>query len=62
MKNEIDHLRGHVIVCGFGRIGRLLARDLTAARTGFVVVEREESRILNARGMGYLWRAGRGHR
>jgi voltage-gated potassium channel len=54
MKNEIDHLKGHVIVCGFGRIGRLLARDLTAAGQSFVVIEREESRIVNARGMGYL--------
>jgi Trk K+ transport system NAD-binding subunit len=54
MKNEIDHLKGHVIICGFGRIGRLLARDLTSANQGFVIVEREESRIVHARGMGYL--------
>ena len=54
MKNEIDHLKGHVIVCGFGRIGRLLARDLMAARAGFVIIERDESRIVHARGMDYL--------
>jgi Trk K+ transport system NAD-binding subunit len=54
MKNEIDHLKGHVIVCGFGRIGRLLARDLMAAGAGFVIIERDESRIAHARGMGYL--------
>ena len=53
MKNEIDHLKGHVIICGFGRIGRLLARDLTAAGTAFVVIERSETRIVTARGMGY---------
>jgi voltage-gated potassium channel len=54
MKNEIDRLNGHVIVCGFGRIGRLLSRDLTAAGVGFVVIERDEHRIVSARGMGYL--------
>jgi len=54
MKNEIDQLKGHVIVCGFGRIGRLLSRDLTAAGVPFVVVERQEPRIENARKMGYL--------
>ena len=54
MKNEIDQLNGHVIVCGFGRIGRLLSRDLKAAGVGFVVVERQEARIENARAMGYL--------
>ncbi len=54
MKNEIDQLKGHVIVCGFGRIGRLLSRDLTAANHGFVIVEKEEDRIVSARAMGYL--------
>jgi voltage-gated potassium channel len=54
MKNEIDHLKGHVIVCGFGRIGRLLSRDLTTAGSGFVVVERDEHRIDHARSLGYL--------
>ena len=54
MKNEIDQLKGHVIVCGFGRIGRLLSRDLTTAGAGFVVVDHDEHRIVNARGMGYL--------
>jgi len=54
MKNEIDKLKDHVIVCGFGRIGRLLSRDLTAAGAKFVIVEREEARIVTARGMGYL--------
>lgn len=58
MKNEIDQLNGHVIVCGFGRIGRLLSRDLKAAGVGFVVVERQEARIENARAMGYLCVSG----
>jgi voltage-gated potassium channel len=54
MKNDIDRLEGHVIVCGFGRIGRLLSRDLKSAGQKFVVIERQEDRIVNARGMGYL--------
>jgi Trk K+ transport system NAD-binding subunit len=54
MKNEIDHLHGHVIICGYGRIGNMLARDLAAASTGFVVIERTEQRIAQARDMGYL--------
>jgi len=54
MKSEIDQLKNHVIVCGFGRIGRLLSRDLMAAGTPFVVVEREEGRIESARDKGYL--------
>jgi Trk K+ transport system NAD-binding subunit len=54
MKNEIDHLQAHVIICGFGRIGNMLSRDLRAAGAGFVVIERSEQRITQAREMGYL--------
>ena len=54
MKNDIDKLKGHVILCGFGRIGRLLSRDLTTAGSRFVIIERDEHRVVNARGMGYL--------
>jgi Trk K+ transport system NAD-binding subunit len=54
MKSEIDHLRGHVIICGFGRIGNMLSRDLNAGNTRFVIVERNEKRIAQARELGYL--------
>ncbi len=54
MKNEIDHLKNHVIICGFGRIGNMLARDLQAGRARFVVIERDEKRAAEARNLGYL--------
>ena len=54
MKNDIDKLKDHVILCGSGRIGRLLSRDLTTAAAGFVIIERDEHRVANARAMGYL--------
>ncbi|MDR3506439.1 MAG: potassium channel protein [Caulobacteraceae bacterium] len=54
MKSEIDHLKGHVIVCGFGRIGVMLAQELTRGRAEFVILEREDKRYNEARDMGYL--------
>jgi Trk K+ transport system NAD-binding subunit len=54
MKSEIDHLVKHVIVCGFGRIGTMLARDLRAGRAPFVVIERDEKRAAEAHELGYL--------
>jgi Trk K+ transport system NAD-binding subunit len=54
MKNQIDQLRDHVIICGFGRIGAMVARELTAGRTRFVVLERGETRFAEARERGYL--------
>jgi len=58
MKNEIEHLKGHVIVCGFGRIGNMLARELKDGKTSFLIVERAEKRIAEARALGYLAIAG----
>lgn len=54
MKNEIDRLTGHVIVCGFGRIGSMLAQELSAGQTPFIVLERSERRFVEARDLGYL--------
>jgi voltage-gated potassium channel len=43
----IDSLTDHHIICGFGRVGRQVARDLRAARARYVVVDsRAENRQL----------------
>jgi voltage-gated potassium channel len=43
----IDSLTDHHIICGFGRVGRQVARDLRAARAKYVVVDsRAENREL----------------
>ncbi len=54
VKTDIDKLQGHVIICGFGRIGVRLAKDLAIGGVKFVVLEREEARLGEARELGYL--------
>ena len=54
MNSAIDRLSSHVIVCGFGRIGLMLARELEAGRLAFVIVDRNEERLAEARALGYL--------
>jgi voltage-gated potassium channel len=54
MQKDIAALDGHVIVCGYGRIGQMLARDLAAARTHCVVLERSPERVQQARADGHL--------
>jgi len=54
MKNQIEELHDHVIICGYGRIGVMLARELAAARQRFVVLERDETRHAQAQAQGYL--------
>jgi voltage-gated potassium channel len=54
MQAQIDQLSGHVVVCGFGRIGSVLAHSLSASSAGFVVIEAEEVKADQAREQGYL--------
>ncbi len=54
VKSDIEKLKGHVIVCGFGRMGVMLAKDLAVAGVAFVILEREDKRFAEARALGYL--------
>ena len=58
VKSDIDKLKGHVIVCGFGRIGVMLAKELAAGGAAFVILERGDKRFAEAREMGYLVHQG----
>ena len=42
---EIDRLSDHVIICGFGRMGEILASELHKQKQPFVVVENDTERI-----------------
>jgi voltage-gated potassium channel len=54
MTNQIDRLRNHVIVCGFGRIGGMLAQELQAGGADFIIVEPADGPVGHARSLGYL--------
>ena len=54
MQKDIDQLTGHVIICGFGRIGQSLVVDLKAGGQEFVVVDRGDSRLEAAKAQGCL--------
>lgn len=47
-KRMIDKLQNHVIVCGFGRVGRNASFELQRARVPFVVMDRSEERVERA--------------
>jgi voltage-gated potassium channel Kch len=54
MQNQIAKLKDHIIICGFGRIGQMLAQELKAGGAQFVVIERDEQRVEQARNLGLL--------
>ena len=41
-------MSGHVIVCGWGRVGRAIAEELTAAGTDLVVIDLDPTRVAEA--------------
>jgi voltage-gated potassium channel len=58
VKAEIDKLDRHVIVVGFGRIGLMLAKGLSAGGAEFVVIEQNDKRAAEVRALGYLCLVG----
>ena len=54
MTRGIDRLQDHTIVCGIGRMGSMLARELHAAGKPFVVIDTDQPRLQEAEDRGYL--------
>ena len=54
----IDSLNDHHIICGFGRVGRQVARDLSVAHASFVVVDPEPGNRQLAESFGILFIEG----
>jgi voltage-gated potassium channel len=50
----LDALKAHIIVCGFGRVGRFVAQDLKAEEIPFVILEKDPERVELTRRHGYL--------
>ncbi|TWU46953.1 potassium channel family protein [Rubripirellula reticaptiva] len=54
MSRGIEQANGHVIICGFGRVGRMLASELKELDEPFVCVDSNPERIAQADELGYL--------
>jgi voltage-gated potassium channel len=52
LQKMIDSYTDHYIICGFGRVGRQVARDLRAARADYVVIDPNPDNREAARGIG----------
>ncbi len=51
-KRMVDALSDHIILCGYGRVGRAVAEDLNRRGTDVVVVEIDQERVDRAVGDG----------
>ena len=60
MQKTIDRLRDHIILCGYGRVGRRAGEELRAAGTPYVVLDFGEEALEHAREMDDLYIDGSG--
>jgi voltage-gated potassium channel len=58
MIREIETLKQHVIICGYGRMGQILARRLAEAQQPFVIIDNDSDRAAKAEALGYLVQFG----
>ncbi len=58
LDTQINKLKNHFIICGYGRIGRVLARFLVEKYVDVVVIERSEKRIAKLDEDGVLYLVG----
>lgn len=55
VQKQITELKDHYIVCGFGRIGRIICNELAADKVNFVVIEQDPSIIETIESKNYLF-------
>ncbi len=58
LKKMIDKMDNHYIVCGYGRIGHLICRELTAGKVPYVVIDDNPEVIEKVQDEGYIYCRG----
>jgi voltage-gated potassium channel len=54
MKKMIKTTSDHIIICGFGRIGQTICKELAESEIPCVVIDRDEDRIAEVIACGYM--------
>lgn len=52
VKRQLDQLRDHFIVCGYGQMGQIIVEELLSQKIPFVVIDIEESMAIRFREKG----------
>jgi len=58
MENKISKISGHIIIAGYGRVGRQVALEFARKKVNFVVIEKHEEGIQELSRDGFLFIQG----
>ncbi len=58
MERDISRLSGHYIICGAGRVGRSVARELARKPEPFVMIDTDEAKLNRYSDEGWLFQVG----
>ena len=53
MRKKISKLESHYLICGYGRIGQIIASEFKKKKIEFVIIELNDSKIINIQEKGY---------
>ena len=45
MMNKIKNLKNHFIICGYGRMGAVIANELKEQNKSFIIIEKNEEKV-----------------
>ncbi|MGI9570668.1 MAG: potassium channel family protein, partial [Desulfobulbia bacterium] len=54
MEKKLDDVKDHYIVCGFGRIGKVISKILHENHITFLIIENDPGEIKSIQELGYL--------
>jgi len=58
VRKKLEQLNGHYIICGYGQMGQILARELTKHEVPVVVIENDENALIRLQEKTILHLAG----
>jgi voltage-gated potassium channel len=57
-EKEINKMKNHTILCGYGRMGKIIADELAKANHDFLIIEKDPLKINLLKESQYLWIEG----
>ncbi|MCK8602248.1 potassium channel family protein [Desulfoferrobacter suflitae] len=58
VRKQLEQLKNHYIICGYGQMGQIVARELRAYHVPIVIIENEESALIRLQEKGFLHLGG----